>query len=144
MSGEPIITIVGSLGDDPSLRYTASGAAVCSFSVASTPRTLDKASNTWKDGETLWLSCSVWKQAAENVAESLQKGSRVIVTGRLKTRAWEDRDGNKRTSLELDVDELGPSLRYATAKVTKAERDKPAAPATNDLWSQPADSAPPW
>src|SRR5690242_14690434 len=143
MSGEPILTIVGTLGGDPELRFVPTGAAVCSFSVASTPRNLDKASDTWKDGETIWFNCSVWRKQAECVAETLQKGMRVIVTGRLKARSWEDKDGNKRTSMEVDVDEVGPSLRYASAKVTKAERDRPKEPA-NDPWSTPADSAPPW
>jgi single-strand DNA-binding protein len=141
MAGEPIITVVGNLSSDPELRYTPSGLAVANFTVACTPRTLDKASDTWKDGETLWLSCSVWKQYAENVAESLQKGMRVIVTGRLKARSYEDRDGNKRTVFELDVDEVGPSLRRATARVTKAaEREKPAEPPLNDPWASSASS----
>jgi single-strand DNA-binding protein len=122
MAGETVVTLVGNLVDDPELRFTPSGAAVANFRIASTPRTYDKQSNEWKDGETLWLSCSVWRQAAENVAESLQRGMRVIVQGRLKSRSYDDRDGNKRTVFEIDVDEVGPSLKSATAKVTKATR----------------------
>lgn len=122
MAGETVITIVGNLVDDPELRFTPSGAAVAKFRVASTPRTFDRQTNEWKDGESLFLTCSVWRQAAENVAESLQRGMRVIVQGRLKQRSYEDRDGVKRTVVDLDVDEVGPSLRNATAKVTKANR----------------------
>ncbi|MFJ1782456.1 single-stranded DNA-binding protein [Streptomyces anulatus] len=120
MSGETVITVVGNLVDDPELRFTPAGAAVAKFRVASTPRVFDKQSNEWKDGEGLFLSCSVWRQAAEHVAESLQKGMRVIVQGRLKQRSYEDREGVKRTVYELDVDDVGPSLKSATAKVTKA------------------------
>ena len=119
MAGETVITVVGNLVDDPELRFTPSGAAVAKFRVASTPRTFDRQTNEWKDGESLFLTCSVWRQAAENVAESLQRGMRVIVQGRLKQRSYEDRDGVKRTVYELDVDEVGASLRNATAKVTK-------------------------
>ena len=119
MAGETVITVVGNLVDDPELRFTPSGAAVAKFRVASTPRTFDRQTNEWKDGESLFLTCSVWRQAAENVAESLQRGMRVIVQGRLKQRSYEDRDGVKRTVYELDVDEVGASLRSATAKVTK-------------------------
>ena len=122
MAGETVITVVGNLTNDPELRFTPSGAAVASFTIASTPRTLDKATNEWKDGEALFLRCSIWRQAAENVAESLTRGSRVIVQGRLKQRSFETKEGEKRTVIELDVDEVGPSLRYATAKVTKASR----------------------
>jgi single-strand DNA-binding protein len=122
MAGETIITVVGNLTDDPELRFTPSGAAVAKFRVASTPRTMDRNSNEWKDGEPLFLSCTVWRQAAENVAESLQRGSRVIVSGRLKQRSYETREGEKRTVIELEVDEIGPSLRYATAKVQKMSR----------------------
>ena len=122
MAGETIITVVGNLVADPELRWTANGAAVANFKVASTPRTFDRQANQWVDGEALFLRCSVWKEAAENVAESLTKGMRVIVQGRLKARSYEDRDGNKRTSWELDVDEVGPALRFATAKVTRAQR----------------------
>ena len=122
MAGETTLTIVGNLVDDPDLRFTPSGAAVANFRIASTPRTFDRQSNEWKDGETLFLSCAVWRQAAENVAESLQKGMRVLVTGRLKSRTFETREGEKRTVFEIDVDEVGPSLRSATAKVTRASR----------------------
>lgn len=122
MAGETTITIVGNLVDDPELRFTPSGAAVANFRVASTPRTFDKQTNEWKDGEGLFLSCSVWRQAAENVAESLQRGMRVVVQGRLKARSYETREGEKRTVFEIDVDEVGPSLKYATAKVTKTSR----------------------
>lgn len=122
MAGETTITVVGNLTADPELRFTPGGQAVASFTVASTPRTLDRATNEWKDGEALFLRCSIWRQAAENVAESITRGSRVIVTGRLKQRSFETREGEKRTVIELDVDEVGPSLRYATAKVNKASR----------------------
>jgi len=122
MAGETVITVVGNLTNDPELRFTPSGAAVASFTVASTPRTLDKATNEWKDGDALFLRCSIWRQAAENVAESLQRGMRVVVSGRLKQRSFETKEGEKRTVVELDVDEVGPSLKYATAKVTKASR----------------------
>ncbi|MFG3496063.1 single-stranded DNA-binding protein [Streptomyces sp. NPDC047928] len=119
MAGETVITVVGNLVDDPELRFTPSGAAVAKFRVASTPRTFDRQTNEWKDGESLFLTCSVWRQAAENVAESLQRGMRVVVQGRLKQRSYEDREGVKRTVYELDVEEVGPSLKNATAKVTK-------------------------
>ncbi|MDX3525373.1 single-stranded DNA-binding protein [Streptomyces sp. ID05-39B] len=119
MAGETVITVIGNLVDDPELRFTPSGAAVAKFRVASTPRTFDRQTNEWKDGESLFLTCSVWRQAAENVAESLQRGMRVLVQGRLKQRSYEDREGVKRTVYELDVEEVGPSLRNATAKVTK-------------------------
>ncbi|MET9493971.1 single-stranded DNA-binding protein [Streptomyces sp. NPDC006552] len=119
MAGETVITVVGNLVDDPELRFTPSGAAVAKFRVASTPRTFDRQTNEWKDGESLFLTCSVWRQAAENVAESLQRGMRVIVQGRLKQRSYDDREGVKRTVYELDVEEVGASLRSATAKVTK-------------------------
>ena len=122
MAGETPITVVGNLTADPELRFTPSGAAVANFTVASTPRTFDKQSNEWKDGEALFLNCSVWRQAAENAAESLQRGMRVIVQGRLKARSYETREGEKRTVFEIDVDEVGPSLKYATAKVTKTTR----------------------
>ena len=122
MAGETPITVIGNLTADPELRFTPSGAAVANFTVASTPRTFDRQTNEWKDGESLFLSCSVWRQAAENAAESLVRGSRVIVSGRLKARSYETREGEKRTVFEVDVDEVGPSLRYATAKVTKASR----------------------
>jgi single-strand DNA-binding protein len=122
MAGETIITVIGNLVDDPELRFTPSGAAVANFRIASTPRTFDRQTNEWKDGDTLWLSCAVWRQAAENVAESLTKGTRVIVQGRLKQRQYETREGEKRTVVEMDVDEVGPSLRNATAKVARANR----------------------
>ena len=122
MAGETLITVVGNLTDDPELRFTPSGAAVANFRVASTPRTYNRQTNAWEDGDPLFLSCSVWRQAAENVAESLQRGARVVVSGRLKQRSYETREGEKRTVFELDVDEVGPSLRYATAKVTKTQR----------------------
>jgi len=122
MAGETVITIIGNLTNDPELRFTPSGAAVANFTVASTPRTFDRQSNEWKDGETLFMRCSVWRDAAENVAESLQRGTRVLVTGRLRSRSYETKEGEKRTVVELDVDEVGPSLRYATAKVAKTSR----------------------
>jgi single-strand DNA-binding protein len=122
MAGETTITVIGNLTDDPELRFTPSGAAVAKFRIASTPRTLDRASGEWRDGEPLFLSCTVWRQAAENVAESLQRGARVIVSGRLRQRSYETREGEKRTVIELEVDEIGPSLRYATAKVQKMSR----------------------
>ncbi len=122
MAGDTVITVIGNLVDDPELRFTPSGAAVANFRIASTPRTFDKQTNEWKDGETLWLGCSVWRQAAENVAESLTKGTRVIVQGRLKSRSYETREGEKRTVFEIDVDEVGPSLKTATAKVNRANR----------------------
>ena len=121
MANDTIITIVGNLTDDPSLRFTPSGAAVTSFTVASTPRTFDRATNEWKDGEALFLRCSIWRQAAENVAESLTRGMRVVVQGRLQQRSYE-RDGQTRTVVEMQVDEIGPSLRYATAKVNRTAR----------------------
>ena len=124
MAGETQITLVGNLVADPELRFTPSGQAVANFSVASTPRTFDRQANEWKDGETLFLRCSVWRQYAENVAESLTKGTRVVVTGRLKVRQYETRDGGKGTSVECDVDEVGPALRYATAKVNRVARSE--------------------
>jgi single-strand DNA-binding protein len=120
MAGDTVITVIGNLTADPELRFTQSGAAVANFTVASTPRTFDRQSGEWKDGEALFLRCNVWRQAAENVAESLTRGSRVIVSGRLKQRSYETREGEKRTAIELEVDEIGPSLRYATAQVTRA------------------------
>ena len=142
MAGDTIITVIGNLTADPELRFTSSGAAVANFTVASTPRTFDRASGEWKDGEALFLRCNIWRQAAENVAESLTRGSRVIVSGRLKQRSFETREGEKRTVVELEVDEIGPSLRYATAKVNKISRSESGggggAPA-DDPWG----SAPP-
>jgi len=122
MAGETIITVVGNLTADPELRFTPSGAAVANFTVASTPRTFDRQTNEWKDGEALFLRCSAWKQLAENVAESLQKGTGVIAQGRLKQRSYETKEGEKRTVVELEVDEIGPTLKWATAKVTRAGR----------------------
>lgn len=123
MAGETPITVVGNLTADPELRFTPSGAAVANFTVASTPRTFDRQTNEWKDAETLFMRCSVWREAAENAAESLVRGARVVVTGRLVSRSWEDKEtGQKRTVMEMQVDEVGPSLRYATAKVTKTQR----------------------
>ncbi len=119
MAGETVITLVGNLTADPELRFTPSGAAVANFTVASTPRTFDRQSNEWRDGDAMFINCAVWRQAAENVAESLQKGMRVIVSGRLKSRSYETREGERRTVFEIDVDEIGPALRYATAKVTR-------------------------
>jgi single-strand DNA-binding protein len=120
MAGETIITVVGNLTADPELRFTPSGAPVANFTVASTPRTFDKNSNEWKDGDALFLNCAVWRQAAENVAESLTKGMRVIVQGRLRQRSYETREGEKRTVFECEVEEIGPALKYATAKVTRS------------------------
>ena len=148
MAGETVITVVGNLVSDPELRFTPSGAPVCNFRIASTPRTFDKQTNTWKDGEGLFLSCSVWRQTAENVAESLQKGMRVIVQGRLVQRSYDTKEGEKRTVVELQVDEVGPSLTFATAKVNRTTRTGGApsgsgsgfgggAPA-DDPWSSPA------
>ena len=150
MAGETVITVVGNLTADPELRFTPSGAAVASFTVASTPRTFDRQSNEWKDGEALFLRCSIWRQAAENVAETLQRGMRVIVQGRLQQRSFETREGEKRTVIEMQVDEVGPSLRYATAKVTRTQRSggssygggqqgggQGSAPADNDPWATP-------
>ncbi|MFN8189799.1 MAG: single-stranded DNA-binding protein [Nocardioidaceae bacterium] len=150
MAGETIITVVGNLVDDPELRFTPSGAAVANFRIASTPRTFDRQTNEWKDGDALFLTCSVWRQAAENVAESLQRGMRVVVQGRLKSRQYETREGEKRTVFEIDVEEVGPSLKYATAKVTRTQRSGGGgggysgggAPAGggDDPWASPAPS----
>lgn len=122
MAGDTPITIVGNLTADPELRFTPNGAAVANFTVASTPRQFDRQTNEWKDGETLFMRCSIWREAAENVAESLTRGARVVVTGRLVSRSWDTPEGEKRTVMEMQADEVGPSLRYATAKVTKAQR----------------------
>ena len=122
MANDTVITVIGNLTADPELRFTQSGVAVASFTIASTPRTFDRQSNEWKDGEALFLRCSIWRDAAENVAESLEKGTRVVAQGRLKQRSFTDREGQNRTSIELDVDEIGPSLRYATAKPNKVQR----------------------
>ena len=145
MSGETVITVVGNLTADPELRFTPSGTAVTNFTIASTPRTFDRNTNEWKDGEALFLRCSIWRQAAENVAESLQRGMRVIAQGRLKQRSFETREGEKRTVIELEVDEIGPSVRYATAKVNRAERGSQERtnsfgykqPPRDDEWSTP-------
>ncbi|MGW1678806.1 single-stranded DNA-binding protein [Saccharopolyspora sp. NPDC002376] len=148
MAGETVITVVGNLTADPELRFTPSGAAVANFTVASTPRTFDRQSGEWKDGEALFLRCNIWRQAAENVAESLTRGMRVVVQGRLRQRSFETKEGEKRTVVELEVDEIGPSLKYATAKVNKASRGgsgfsggggSPAGPPADDPWG----SAPP-
>ena len=143
MSNETVITVVGNLTDDPELRFTPSGAAVAKFRIASTPRMFDKASGEWKDGEPLFLSCNVWRQAAENVAESLTRGTRVIVQGRLRQRSYETREGEKRTVMEIEVDEIGPSLFRATAKVERNGKNsggqaKPAAKRDG------FDEEPPW
>jgi single-strand DNA-binding protein len=122
VAGDTVMTVIGNLTADPELRFTPSGAAVANFTVASTPRTFDRQTNEWKDGEALFLRCNIWREAAENVAESLTRGARVIVSGRLKQRSFETREGEKRTVVELEVDEIGPSLKYATAKVNKASR----------------------
>ncbi|MEU6191724.1 single-stranded DNA-binding protein [Nocardia sp. NPDC047038] len=127
MPGDTVITVIGNLTADPELRFTPTGQAVANFTVASTPRVFDRNSNEWKDGEALFLRCSIWREAAENVAESLVRGSRVIVSGRLKQRSYETREGEKRTVVELEVDEVGPSLRYATAKVNKTSRSNSGA-----------------
>jgi single-strand DNA-binding protein len=149
MAGETTITITGNLTEDPSLRFTPSGAAVANFTVAATPRTLDKQTGEWKDGDPLFMRCSIWRQAAENVAESLTRGARVIVTGRLVQRSYETKEGEKRTVVELQVDEIGPSLKYATTKVNKVTRggggygssgtSASASSASDDPWG----SAPP-
>ena len=135
-AGDTTITMIGNLVDEPELRFTPSGAAVAKFRVASTPRYLDKATNEWKDGESLFLQCQIWRQAAENVAESLTKGMRVILSGRLKQRSYETKEGEKRTVFEVEVDEVGPSLRNATAKVTRTQRAAggAAAPAAADTF----------
>jgi single-strand DNA-binding protein len=147
MAGETTITVVGNLVDDPELRFTPSGAAVANFRIASTPRMFDRQTNEWKDGDALFLSCSVWRQAAENVAESLVKGMRVVVQGRLKSRQYETREGEKRTVFEIEVEEVGPSLKYATAKVTRTTRQGAGGGYSggggggqqqDDPWAQPA------
>ena len=149
MAGETIITVVGNLTADPELRYTQSGLAVANFTIASTPRSFDRASNDWKDGEALFLRASCWREFAEHVAGSLTKGSRVIATGRLTQRSYETKEGEKRTSIELEVDEIGPSLRYATAQVTRAasSRDGGGAPrgggqVAEEPWAASAPGAP--
>lgn len=125
MAGETTITVIGNVTGDPELRFTPSGAAVANFTVASTPRTFDRQANEWKDGESLFLRCSIWRDAAEHVAESITRGTRVVVVGALKSRSYETKEGEKRTVIELEVEEIGPSLRYATAKIVKAQRGNP-------------------
>ena len=139
MAGETLITVVGNLTADPELRYTQGGLAVANFTIASTPRTFDKTTNDWKDGDALFLRASVWREHAEHVAGSLSKGTRVVATGQLKMRQYEDNEGNKRTSTELDVHEIGASLRYATVQVTRAPRTDGSAPASSsgDVWNTP-------
>ena len=148
MAGDTIITVIGNLTGDPELRWTPSGAAVANFTIASTPRTLDRQTQEWKDGEALFLRCSVWREAAENVAESLTRGSRVVAQGRLKQRSFETKEGEKRSVVELEVDEIGPSLRYATATIAKATRagGRPAGGSGAGNGSGGADggSADPW
>ena len=149
MANDVTICITGNLVDDPILRFTPSGAAVANFTIASTPRAFDKQSNEWKDGDTMFLNCSIWRQAAENVAESLTKGTRVIVQGRLKSRSYDDREGNKRTVFEVEVDEVGPSLARATAVVTRATgggkpapRQPAGRPQPTDPWATSTEDAP--
>lgn len=149
MAGETVITVIGNLTGDPELRFTPSGSAVANFTIASTPRTFDRQSNEWKDGDTLFLRASVWKEAAENVAETLTKGMRVIAQGRLKSRSYETKEGEKRNVTELEIDEIGPSLRYASAKVTRTQRNGngggfggQSAPPAGGGWNAPA--ADPW
>ncbi|MGO4297127.1 single-stranded DNA-binding protein [Glutamicibacter sp. MCAF14] len=122
MAGETVITVIGNLTADPELRFTPSGSAVANFTIASTPRTFDRQANEWKDGEALFLRASLWREAAENVAETLTKGTRVIAQGRLRSRAYDTKEGERRTVMELEVDEIGPSLKYASAKVTRSAR----------------------
>jgi single-strand DNA-binding protein len=143
VSGETIVTVVGNLTADPELRYTQSGLAVANFTIASTPRQFDRNANEWKDGDPLFLRASVWREFAEHVASSLTKGSRVIAQGRLKQRSYETKEGEKRTTIELEVDEIGPSLRYATAQVTRATSGGSAAPApaASEPWATPAPAA---
>ena len=144
MAGETTITVIGNLTNDPELRFTPSGSAVANFTIASTPRTFDRNSNEWKDGETLFLRASVWKEAAENVAESLTKGMRVIVSGRLKSRSYETKEGEKRTVIELEVDEIGPSLKYANAKVNRTQRSGNGGNSQQSQPATPGASQPPW
>jgi len=157
MTGEPITTVVGNLTADPELRFTPSGAAVANFTVASTPRSFNRQTSEWDDGETLFMRCSIWREAAENVAESLARGDRIVVTGRIVSRSWDDKDtGDKRTVVEMQADEVGPSLRYATAKVTKAQRQQgqqqaqqqggwgPPQGQQQGGWGQPQGAPPQW
>ena len=138
MANDTVITVVGNLTADPELRYTQNGVAVANFTIASTPRTFDRASNEWKDGEALFLRASVWREFAEHVASSLTKGARVVATGRLRQRSFETKEGEKRTSIELEVDEIGPSLRYATAAITRAAGGGAAGGSASNDWSAPA------
>ncbi len=145
MAGETVITVVGNLTSDPELRYTQNGLAVANFTIASTPRNFDRASNEWKDGEALFLRASVWREFAEHVASSLTKGSRVIVTGRLRQRSYETKEGEKRTTIELEVDEIGPSLRYATASISRAASSGRGGSGSDEPWgAAPAVGADPW
>ncbi|MEV6644318.1 single-stranded DNA-binding protein [Amycolatopsis sp. NPDC051371] len=145
MAGDTTITIIGNLTSDPELRFTPAGAAVANFTVASTPRTFNRATSEWADGEALFMRCTIWKQAAENVAESLTRGARVVIQGRLKQRSFQTKEGEKRTVVELDVDEIGPSLRYATATVTKNAKNAPSTGNPDLVTSTPAPPAgDPW
>lgn len=149
MSGLPTIHVTGTIVADPELKFTPSGAAVANFTIASTPRSFDKNTNSWKDGEALFIRCSVWRQAAENVAESLHRGYKVIVQGYLKQRSYETHEGEKRTVVEMEVQEIGPALTFVTATIHKAERGsttRTASAPTDDPWSKPAnqDTEPPY
>lgn len=143
MAGDTQITVIGNLTADPELRYTQNGVAVAGFTIASTPRNFDRASNEWKDGDPLFLRASVWKEFAEHVAGSLTKGMRVVAQGKLKQRSYQDREGNQRTAIELEVDEIGPSLRYATAQVTRAAGGS-GQQGTGEAWSAPQASGDTW
>lgn len=143
MAGEIVITVVGNIVADPELRYTQNGVAVAGFTIASTPRNFDRAANEWKDGDPLFLRASVWKESAEHVAGSLTKGMRVVAQGKLKQRSYQDREGNQRTAIELEVDEIGPSLRYATAQVTRSAGNG-TSQATGGAWSAPQASSEEW
>src|SRR5690554_4205683 len=146
MAGETVITVVGNLTSDPELRYTQNGLAVANFTIASTPRNYDRATSEWKDGESLFLRASAWREFGEHIAGSLTKGSRVIAIGRLKQRSYETKEGEKRTSIELEIDEIGPSLRYATARVTRAQPsggNRAPATAQEEPWAATAPTAPP-
>ena len=145
MAGETVITVVGNLTSDPELRYTQNGLAVANFTIASTPRNFDRASSEWKDGEALFLRASVWREFAEHVAGSLTKGARVIATGRLKQRSYETKEGEKRSTIELEIDEIGPSLRYATATVSRAASSGRPGVGSDEPWGSPtAPAADPW
>ncbi len=142
MANETVITVTGNLTDDPELRFLESGVALARFTVASTPRTFNKDTNQWVDGQAMFLTCTAWRQLAENAAESLTRGARVIVTGRLKQRHWETDEGEKRSMFGLDVDEVGPSLRFATAKVNKTTRTSNGTATPDDPWTSASTSAP--